>query len=283
MHASPLLYYDQFGLFSENTSFSYFGYHGLYDDSASLPLHDYKMASHFSNALGDIGNSLSNTFNNTRFQGSIQAMGGLAEAGFGATMSLLPHWFAHHGTWPRSFFHWNEHCNQIAITGIPKFTVTTSGTLQLTGMTSQTAGLIDNGLSIVGSLTGASNFCFAGTTSRQFITTKLEYPAKIGMNFNSDLLSLSGKVIDRNGLSKAGRALQKHCNRPKSIFPKMNGSSHKFNQVGQHHLDSILSDPTRKINIWKHRNLGNVVDIQTSSNGGARFSQNGDFIGFLEP
>ncbi len=42
--------------------------------------------------------------------------------------------------------------------------------------------------------------------------------------FTVDDLALAGQQIDRSGLTKAGRALDKHGNRPDSPFPKATGT-----------------------------------------------------------
>ena len=42
--------------------------------------------------------------------------------------------------------------------------------------------------------------------------------------FTVDELALAGEQIDRSGLTKAGRALDKHGNRPDSPFPKATGT-----------------------------------------------------------
>lgn len=89
--------------------------------------------------------------------------------------------------------------------------------------------------------------------------------------------------MDRGGLTKAGRALQKHGGRPSSVFPKPNGNLSTINQHGQDVLDNILTHPYSKSSFWKHRSLGDVIDVSTPSEGGTRFRRNDNFIGFLEP
>jgi hypothetical protein len=89
--------------------------------------------------------------------------------------------------------------------------------------------------------------------------------------------------MDRGGLTKAGRALDKHGGRPDSVFPKVTGNPASKNMHGQHHLDDILTHPQSKSTHWEHRSFGKIIDIEVPTKGGARFSQNGNFIGFLEP
>lgn len=68
-----------------------------------------------------------------------------------------------------------------------------------------------------------------------------------------------------------------------SLFPKATGDTSTKNNQGQIQLDNILSHPDSKITKWKHKTLGMLIDIELPGGGGARFSQNGKFIGFLEP
>ncbi len=96
-------------------------------------------------------------------------------------------------------------------------------------------------------------------------------------------LSKAGQVLDRGGLTKVGRALDKHGGRPGSVFPKATGNIVSKNAQGQYHLDDILTNPDTKVSYWTHRSLGEVIDIEIPNQRGVRFSRNGDFIGFLEP
>lgn len=94
-----------------------------------------------------------------------------------------------------------------------------------------------------------------------------------------DLLSKSGQVLDRNGLTRAGRALDKHGGRPGSIFPKATGNSVNKNMQGQYHLDDILTHPQGSS---KSNRFGGL-DYYKPDGSGARFYNDGTFRGFLEP
>ncbi|CUI18102.1 rhs family protein (plasmid) [Candidatus Protochlamydia naegleriophila] len=106
---------------------------------------------------------------------------------------------------------------------------------------------------------------------------------KLPSHLTSDQLSEAEKVIDRGGLTKAGRALQKHGDRPKTAFPKAKGNISQVNSQGQDILDNILTHPNQEIISWNSRTYGDLVDIQIPGQGGARFSSKGNLIGFLEP
>ncbi len=102
--------------------------------------------------------------------------------------------------------------------------------------------------------------------------------------FNINTLSNAGSQLDRNGLTRAGRAIQKHGDRANSVFPRSSGSAAERNALGQQILDDILSDPGSGFSILHRKNHGEVIEIWDPNGRGARFNKDGThFIGFLEP
>jgi RHS repeat-associated protein len=102
----------------------------------------------------------------------------------------------------------------------------------------------------------------------------------IGPQRPTSIMSKAGQQFDRNGLTVAGRALQKHGDRAGSVFPKSSGSAAARNAQGQEVLDGILNSTSRQVN----RNRYGGQDIRDNfTNRGARFDGAGNFIGFLEP
>lgn len=97
-----------------------------------------------------------------------------------------------------------------------------------------------------------------------------------------DLLA-AGEAADRNGLTAAGRALQKHGAREGSVFPEVAGGPKALNPAGRDALEGILNDPGKTVVSRSHPSLGEVVDIRTPGGQGARFTKDGKFIGFLDP
>jgi len=87
----------------------------------------------------------------------------------------------------------------------------------------------------------------------------------------------TGRHIDRNGLSKAGRALQKHGDRG-GAFPKTRGKLIEINNVGQKILEEILTST-----VQIKSNKFNGIDVTSINGRGARFDETLNFIGFLEP
>ena len=102
---------------------------------------------------------------------------------------------------------------------------------------------------------------------------------KFGRSRIDDLLN-AGKQADKNGLTRAGRALQKHGDRTNSAFPKSCGNAASRNKQGQDILEGILKGGNQS----KVPNRFGGKDIYNNLTGrGARFDGTGKFKGFLEP
>ena len=104
-----------------------------------------------------------------------------------------------------------------------------------------------------------------------------------GGAFNANKLSEAGKAVDRAGFTRAGRGLMKHGYREGSVFPKPVGNPAQVNEHGQKVLESILNHPEKKLIPGEFERFGKVVDVYASGIGGARYTAEGEFIGFLEP
>ena len=91
-------------------------------------------------------------------------------------------------------------------------------------------------------------------------------------------LSKSAGAIDRNGLTVAGRALQKHGAREGSAFPSVSGHE-ALNKIGQRIVDSILKSP----GLRRDPNRYGGFDYFAPDGRGLRYGKDGRFIGFLEP
>jgi len=92
-----------------------------------------------------------------------------------------------------------------------------------------------------------------------------------------DALSKAGQVMDRKGITRAGRALDKHGGRAGSFFPKATGNEVSKNLQGQFHLDDILTHQKSKI----FRGTRNQLEIYAPDGRGAFFSKDGFFRGFI--
>ena len=100
-----------------------------------------------------------------------------------------------------------------------------------------------------------------------------------------DALSEAAGAADKGGLTKAGRAVQKHGDRPGSAFPKATGTPADKNALGQDIVDDILTDPTSTTATKSTGRFGDVTDVRTDggSGRGVRYDSDGNMIGLLEP
>lgn len=99
-----------------------------------------------------------------------------------------------------------------------------------------------------------------------------------------DDLSRGASLPDRNGLTYAGRSLQKHGNRPGSAFTTVKGNPTTLNEAGQTIVDDILTTPGTTVKQYYRPGYGNVIDVRAPDGRGLRFDANsGKLIGFLEP
>ncbi len=123
----------------------------------------------------------------------------------------------------------------------------------------------------------------------QSSTTLIPGPLKVSMPLMGvgsvarggvDDLLKAGQHADRNGLTKAGRGLQKHGDRLGSVFPKSTGNAVARNQQGQDVLEGILKSG----NQTSRPNRFGGKDIFDNNTGrGVRFDADGKMKGFLEP
>ena len=105
----------------------------------------------------------------------------------------------------------------------------------------------------------------------------LQNSSSLPDRFSIKDLCEAGKQHDREGLTRAGRALQKHGGREGNIFPKPVGTIDKINQHGQQILEKILNDPNKRISITNEGDM----EIYSSNGQGAYFRKDGKFRGFL--
>jgi RHS repeat-associated protein len=125
--------------------------------------------------------------------------------------------------------------------------------------------------------------------------------AKVGLRLSSKrgLLGAVGRVLikptllraasqpSKNRLTAAGRALQKHSDRPGSAFKATSNKPSGLNREGQKVVDDILSDPDAKLVERVIKIEGqevSVVDVVASDGRAVRFTADGtELIGFREP
>jgi filamentous hemagglutinin len=56
-----------------------------------------------------------------------------------------------------------------------------------------------------------------------------------------------------------------------------------MNEAAQDIVDDILTTPGTTFTSWTHSSLGQIIDVVAPDGRGIRYSDAGNFIGFLEP
>jgi hypothetical protein len=84
---------------------------------------------------------------------------------------------------------------------------------------------------------------------------------------------------DRNGLTKAGRALQKHAARQGSAFATRATTATELNRLGEQIVRGILVDSRAA----RKPNRRGGEDVIAADGRGVRYDQGGGFYSFLEP
>jgi len=151
-------YYDpKNGRFLSQDSVSYPFCLDLYTYTNGDPINHFDPDGRFASPVYQpIKQTVLDIWDSPRFHGSLQAVGGFAEAGFGAGMAYSSGGLAAPVGWG-VMAHGLDHC----VTGI-RTVVTgkysesaTSQLLQMTGVSSQAANFVDSGISLCGSMGGA--------------------------------------------------------------------------------------------------------------------------------
>ena len=99
--------------------------------------------------------------------------------------------------------------------------------------------------------------------------------------FDLQSLSDAGRVPDRNGLTAAGRAAQKHGNRPGDFSLPESKKASSYNEFGQNMLDELLTAPNTATRRYVHRSYGPVIEYHGPSYGARFDAATGRFVGFL--
>lgn len=95
----------------------------------------------------------------------------------------------------------------------------------------------------------------------------------------SQRLAQAASAADRNGLTKAGRALQKHMDRPGSAYGTVPKNPNSLNSAGKQIVDDILNNPG---STFTPNKFGGTT-VRSPDGKGISFNSDGSFRGFLEP
>ncbi len=105
----------------------------------------------------------------------------------------------------------------------------------------------------------------------------------VGGLYNPKNLLKVANILDKGGLTKIGRALQKHASRSGSKFGQATGSTASLNAQGEKVLKEILKNPASTTTTRHHARFGDILEIKAPNGQGVRFSKDGKkFIGLLE-
>ena len=128
----------------------------------------------------------------------------------------------------------------------------------------------------------------AGLPSRSASGALTVVAASKASNFlklNEKLLRAAAKLdpADKGGvLTKAGRALQKHAQRPDSPYPPVQGGPQQINAQAQEIVRGILNNPAAQFQTAPHRQFGKVLQITAPGRRGLQYTADGKtLIGFL--
>ena len=103
-------------------------------------------------------------------------------------------------------------------------------------------------------------------------------PGKGAALHSLDDLFRAATALDRNGLTAAGRALQKHGSRPGSAYPNVSGHNN-LNIEGANIVEDLLTMPSSKV----VTNSRGGTDVIVPDGRSMRFNSDGSFQGFREP
>jgi len=110
----------------------------------------------------------------------------------------------------------------------------------------------------------------------------IESVAKKRIKYDVDAMARAAAEPDRNGLTRAGRALDKHGagqrNNPNSPFPAPKGGPARKNEVGQAQVEDILTHPDATFTPLGRGGVG----VRTPDGREIRFDADGRFAGFIE-
>ncbi len=96
-------------------------------------------------------------------------------------------------------------------------------------------------------------------------------------------LAAAAAEPDRGGLTRAGRQFHKHGSRAGSVYPPPSGGPEEMNRRAQAIVEAMLDDPGSHIETVYKRRHGGLMDIWATGRESLRYSEDGRFIGFLEP
>jgi RHS repeat-associated protein len=264
VHNDPLTHFDEYGLFGYGQTKSN-SWNGIASRS-------YQTAKE----------TISNTWNDPRFQGSMQAFGGLAEATIGGTMALGTGGIAAPLGWLVMAHGFDQFITGMNTAFSRHYQYsTTNQVLQKTGMSPQTAGLIDGGLSLAGGMGGTAAARFNQITGLQ----RFHLPPRQLVN-RPATSPISAHLLKNKLIAEeiaGGHAFTKHI-LTQGEFPGWIRTRAQFAK----HIENVLNDPAQIKKLRNNREAywqqeGGTIVIRDPSalDGGTAFQPRNGVIYFL--
>ncbi len=128
----------------------------------------------------------------------------------------------------------------------------------------------------------ADNLAAAGTKCLDDVPKVADQPlsplAISGHNID-DLMAAANQVINKEGLTQAGRALTKHAagQRASGTFPKLSGGIVDHNRMANEMVDEILNNPASTFTILDR----GALQVRMPNGRGVRFETNGN-VNFVD-
>ena len=136
---------------------------------------------------------------------------------------------------------------------------------------------VSGGGNIVKTGGALDDIAFSAGFTDEFVVTASRLSSTHGSLFNA------GNILNKNGLSAFGRALQKHGSRAGSKFPQAKGNPAAMNAQGESVFRDILNNPDVRTITRHHARFGNILEYKLPNGMGARFSRDlNKFFGFIE-
>jgi len=149
----------------------------------------------------------------------------------------------------------------------------------------KTTGSIDFGYVAAGATLGAlAGIGLGFFAARGTLVAAGTIAGSISNSIPKDKLYEVATKANSAGLSPAGRAFQKHSQRPGTSFiGEVTGNAAKNSAQGANYLKEILYNPNSAATVRVHKVFGQVLDVRLPNGVGARWSSDfNSFIGFLE-
>ncbi|MEY1176280.1 Contact-dependent inhibition of growth factor CdiA [Providencia vermicola] len=135
------------------------------------------------------------------------------------------------------------------------------------------------GISSGGSATGTPNGFEPDDEEHKYNQQQQQNESKFKNFSEEDLISSANKPINKQGLSTAARAWDKHAARPDGVFEPLKGNPAQKNAASENFIREILKDPK----VVRKDLSGGAFEYRLPSGKGIRYNADGSFNTVLDP